>query len=127
MTDSAQTLPVPEAVGELYDRLTLSAMNDGTFNPHVHIGFWDRPDSEASLEEAVARLAEVVIDRLAVDDSAHVLDLGCGVGGPALNIVARADARSPASASARSRSKPPTGWRRRPGSPTGPCSAMPMR
>lgn len=93
MTDSTQTLPLPEAVGEMYDRLTLSAMNDGTFNPHVHIGFWDTPDSEASLEMAVARLTEVVIDRLAVDDSAHVLDLGCGVGGPALRIAARADAR----------------------------------
>ena len=87
MTDSTQTLPVPEAVGEPYDRLTLTAMNDGTCNPHVHIGFWDTPDSEASLDDAV------VIDRLTVDDSAHVLDLGCGVGGPALRITARTSAR----------------------------------
>lgn len=93
MTDSAQTQPVPEAVGELYDRLTLSAMNDGTFNPHVHIGFWDTPESVIPLEEAVVRLTDVVIDRLAVDESAHILDLGCGVGGPGLQIVARTGAR----------------------------------
>jgi hypothetical protein len=42
-----QTLPVPHAVGELYDKLTLSAMKDGTFNTNVHIGYWDTPESEA--------------------------------------------------------------------------------
>ncbi|WP_113703825.1 SAM-dependent methyltransferase [Nonomuraea lactucae] len=93
MTDSAQTLPVPEAVGKLYDRLTLSAMNDGAFNPNVHIGYWDTPDSEASIEEAMDRLTDVFIDRMRVGDSSHVLDLGCGVGGPGLRVVARTGAR----------------------------------
>jgi O-methyltransferase StaMB len=93
MTHSAQTLPVPQAVGELYDRLTLSAMNDGTFNPNVHIGYWDTPDSEASIEEAMDRLTDVFIERMRVDASSHVLDLGCGVGGPGLRVVAQTGAR----------------------------------
>ncbi|MEI5527683.1 methyltransferase domain-containing protein [Streptomyces brasiliscabiei] len=93
MTDSAQTLPVPGAVGELYDRLTLSAMNDGTFNPNVHIGYWDTPDSEATIEEAMDRLTDVFIEWLNADGSSHVLDLGCGVGGPGLRVVSATGAR----------------------------------
>lgn len=93
MTDSPQTLPVPEAVGELYDQLTLSAMKEGTFNPNVHIGYWDTPDSEASIEEAMDRLTDVFIERLQVDGSSHVLDLGCGVGGPGLRLAAHTGAR----------------------------------
>lgn len=87
MTDPTHDLPVPEAVGKLYDRLTLTALNDGTFNPNIHIGFWDTPNSQATLEEAVDRLTDVLIEHLLVDDSAHVLDLGCGVGGPGLRIT----------------------------------------
>lgn len=93
MTDSAQTLPVPGAVGELYDRLTLSAMTDGSFNPNVHIGYWDTPDSDASIEEAMDRLTDVFLERLAVDEASHLLDLGCGVGGPGLRVVAHTGAR----------------------------------
>ncbi|MQS38391.1 SAM-dependent methyltransferase, partial [Streptomyces katsurahamanus] len=93
MTHSAHPLPVPAAVGELYDRLTLNAMNDGAFNPNVHIGYWDTPDSDASIEEAMDRLTDVFIDRLGADGSSHVLDLGCGVGGPALRVVAHTGAR----------------------------------
>lgn len=93
MTDPVQTLPEPEAVGKLYDRLTLSAMNDGTFNPNVHIGYWDTPDSEATIEEAMDRLTDVFIERMRVDDSSHVLDLGCGVGGPGLRVVKHTGAR----------------------------------
>ncbi|MFI5618748.1 SAM-dependent methyltransferase [Streptomyces sp. NPDC051567] len=88
-----QTLPVPGAVGELYDRLTRSAMHDGTFNPNVHIGYWDTPDSEATIEEAMDRLTDVFIDWLKVDGSSHVLDLGCGVGGPGLRVVTHTGAR----------------------------------
>ncbi|TDD63481.1 class I SAM-dependent methyltransferase [Kribbella antibiotica] len=93
MTDSTQTLPVPGEVGKLYDALTLSAMTDGSFNPNVHIGYWDTPDSEATIEEAMDRLTDVFIERLKVDASAHVLDLGCGVGGPGLRVVATTGAR----------------------------------
>jgi SAM-dependent methyltransferase len=86
-------VPVPEAVGELYDRLTRSAMHDGAFNPNVHIGYWDTPDSAATVEEAMDRLTDVFIERLGAGATSHVLDLGCGVGGPALRVVARTGAR----------------------------------
>jgi ubiquinone/menaquinone biosynthesis C-methylase UbiE len=93
MTDSAQTLPVPGAVGKLYDQLTLNAMKDGTFNTNVHIGYWDSPDSDATIEEAMDRLTDVFIEHLDVDGTSHVLDLGCGVGGPGLRVVDRTGAR----------------------------------
>ncbi|GAB2805112.1 SAM-dependent methyltransferase [Streptomyces daliensis] len=93
MTDTAQTLPEPEAVGKLYDQLTLSAMKDGSFNTNVHIGYWDTPDSEATIEEAMDRLTDVFIERMKVDETSHVLDLGCGVGGPGLRVVTHTGAR----------------------------------
>ncbi|MFY1679632.1 MULTISPECIES: SAM-dependent methyltransferase [unclassified Streptomyces] len=94
MTETvSQTPPVPRAVGELYDRLTLNAMRDGSFNPNVHIGYWDEPDTPASIDEAMDRLTDVFIESMAVDAGSHVLDLGCGVGGPALRLVARTGAR----------------------------------
>ncbi|RDG38270.1 SAM-dependent methyltransferase [Streptomyces corynorhini] len=93
MTETTRTLPVPGAVGELYDRLTLSAMHDGTFNPNVHIGYWDTPDSKATIEEAMDRLTDVFTEWLRVDGTSHVLDLGCGVGGPGLRLVSHTGAR----------------------------------
>ncbi|KOV67638.1 SAM-dependent methyltransferase [Streptomyces sp. MMG1121] len=93
MTDTAQTPPVPGAVGKLYDQLTLNAMKEGTFNTNVHIGYWDTPDSEASIEEAMDRLTDVFIEHMKVDQASHVLDLGCGVGGPGLRVVAHTGAR----------------------------------
>ncbi|AXU17553.1 methyltransferase domain-containing protein (plasmid) [Streptomyces clavuligerus] len=68
-------------------------MRDGTFNPNVHIGYWDTPDSDASIEEAMDRFTDVCAERMRVDTLSHVLDLGCGVGGPALRIVSRTGAR----------------------------------
>ncbi|WP_424217390.1 SAM-dependent methyltransferase (plasmid) [Streptomyces sp. BI20] len=68
-------------------------MRDGTFNTNVHIGYWDGPDSRATVEEAMDRLTDVFIEWLRVDPGAHVLDLGCGVGGPGLRLVERAGAR----------------------------------
>ncbi|MBU7600850.1 methyltransferase domain-containing protein [Streptomyces sp. P38-E01] len=93
MSETAQKLPVPGDVGKLYDRLTVSAMSDGTFNTNVHIGYWDTPDSTATIEEAMDRLTDVFIERLKVDENSHVLDLGCGVGGPGLRLVERTGAR----------------------------------
>ncbi|AXG82296.1 methyltransferase domain-containing protein [Streptomyces paludis] len=68
-------------------------MRDGTFNPNVHIGYWDSPDSEATIDEAMDRLTDVFIDWLKADSSSHVLDLGCGVGGPGLRVVSHTGAR----------------------------------
>jgi O-methyltransferase StaMB len=88
-----QTLPQPQDVGALYDKLTLSAMRDGSFNTNVHIGYWDSPDSTATIDEAMDRLTDVFIEKLHVDSSSHVLDLGCGVGGPGLRLAGKTGAR----------------------------------
>jgi ubiquinone/menaquinone biosynthesis C-methylase UbiE len=88
-----QTLPQPHEVGALYDKLPLSAMRDGTCNTNVHIGYWDSPESIASIDEAMDRLTDLFIERLDVTESSHVLDLGCGVGGPGLRLAGRTGAR----------------------------------
>ncbi len=39
------------------------------------------------------RLTDVLIERLLVDETDHVLDVGCGVGGPGLRVVESTGAR----------------------------------
>jgi cyclopropane fatty-acyl-phospholipid synthase-like methyltransferase len=60
---------------------------------NLHFGYWDTPDSTATFDEAAERLTEVVVDRLPVGPGQHVLDLGCGHGGPALMVARRTGAR----------------------------------
>lgn len=59
----------------------------------MHIGYWDSPESTASIDEAMDRLTDVFIERLGVGESSHVLDLGCGVGGPGLRLAGHTGAR----------------------------------
>ena len=84
MAETPVLTPVPEAVGQLYDRATEMALSDGTFGENLHFGYWDGAEN---LSEAAIRLTDVMVDRLRVDPRSHVLDVGCGVGGPALRIA----------------------------------------
>ncbi|MBO3676495.1 methyltransferase domain-containing protein [Streptomyces sp. NEAU-YJ-81] len=93
MPESTLPVPVPEAVGKLYDEILHEELSYGFVNRQLHIGFWDDPESDTPYEEAAVRFTDVVIERLKVDANAHVLDLGCGVGGPGLQIVERTGAR----------------------------------
>ncbi|ONI71025.1 SAM-dependent methyltransferase [Actinosynnema sp. ALI-1.44] len=87
----SQALPVPEDVGRLYDRFTAS--RDATSGVNMHFGYWDTPDSDVPLSDAADRLTDLVTDRLRVAQGSHVLDVGCGVGGPAVRIAGRTGAR----------------------------------
>ncbi|WP_225953782.1 SAM-dependent methyltransferase [Kibdelosporangium phytohabitans] len=59
----------------------------------MHFGYWDPPDSGVPLSDAADRLTDLVTDRLRAGQGDHVLDVGCGVGGPAARIAARTGAR----------------------------------
>ncbi|GAA0911425.1 SAM-dependent methyltransferase [Streptomyces thermoalcalitolerans] len=83
-------LPVPDEVGRLYDRYT--DLGSATLGENLHFGYWDTPDSTASLEEATDRLTDLLTDRLRIGPGSRVLDLGCGTGRPALRIAARTGA-----------------------------------
>ncbi|WP_075731647.1 class I SAM-dependent methyltransferase [Streptomyces acidiscabies] len=93
-TDPVMTpAPVAEEVGRMYDRMTLLAADlaggDG-FN--AHLGYWDTPDSALTYDEATDRLTDVMTDRLRIGAGSRLLDLGCGVGAPAVRIARRTGA-----------------------------------
>ncbi|AXX30641.1 methyltransferase domain-containing protein [Actinosynnema pretiosum subsp. pretiosum] len=79
--------PVPEAVGRLYDDLLEAELEGGAADPNLHIGYWDAPDSPTPRAEAVVRFTDEHVRRLHVTTGDRVLDVGCGVGGPALRAV----------------------------------------
>ncbi|MDI2031359.1 methyltransferase domain-containing protein [Saccharopolyspora sp. TS4A08] len=91
-----------EAVGKLYDRFAAESRDlwpeeaevpNFGFGEHLHFGYWESEDDDAPLGVAALRLTDMVIDRLRVDDTHHVLDVGCGIGGPALRTARRTGAR----------------------------------
>jgi O-methyltransferase StaMB len=79
------SMPAPEEVGRLYDRVALSAA--ATFGYNLHFGYWDDPDSDVPFSEAADRLTDIMAEKLNIGPGSHVLDVGCGVGGPGVRIA----------------------------------------
>ncbi|MFE4973675.1 methyltransferase domain-containing protein [Kitasatospora sp. NPDC056651] len=83
--------PVPEEVGQLYDRMTLLAadlLGDDTGHGYnAHLGYWDAPHSDLTYDEATDRLTDVLAGRLRIGAGSRLLDVGCGVGAPAVRIA----------------------------------------
>ncbi|BFV61014.1 methyltransferase domain-containing protein [Kitasatospora sp. CMC57] len=77
------------AVERYYD-ITLDLYED-LWGEHVHHGFWDPgeipgPDG-ADRHAATDRLVRELVDYARVPAGARVLDVGCGIGGPALHLA----------------------------------------
>ncbi|MEO7196279.1 MAG: methyltransferase domain-containing protein [Pseudonocardiaceae bacterium] len=83
--------PVPDEVGHLYDRFALTAATKPGDN--LHVGYWDDLDSEVPPDEAADRLTDVMAEKLKIGSGSHVLDVGCGVGGPGVRIAQLTGAR----------------------------------
>jgi ubiquinone/menaquinone biosynthesis C-methylase UbiE len=79
-----------ELVGQLYD--SISWVFSSTWDENFHFGYWDGPDDSSSIAEATDRLTDLLIDALAVDAGDRVLDIGCGVGKPAMRLFRRTGA-----------------------------------
>jgi len=82
LTESA-TLPV------YFDRM-IDAFHRGAMGRHAHLGHWDLPltegslqstEAETPLEAAQRRLNDQMIRRAELRDGARVLDVACGFGG----------------------------------------------
>jgi cyclopropane fatty-acyl-phospholipid synthase-like methyltransferase len=85
----AQAFTAPNKVADIYDRFTSVDVNGS----NLHFGYWDDPAADTSVEEATDRLTDLLIARLAIGPTSHVLDVGCGVGGPAVRIAKYSGAR----------------------------------
>ena len=77
------------AVERYYD--TTLDLYEELWGEHVHHGFWDegeRPGADgADRHEATDRLVRELVAYAGVPERAHVLDVGCGIGGPALYLA----------------------------------------
>ncbi len=77
------------AVERYYD-ITLDLYED-LWGEHVHHGYWDEGQAPArdgaDRQAATDRLVHELVTHAAVPAGAHVLDVGCGIGGPALHLA----------------------------------------
>ncbi|MEV0943291.1 methyltransferase domain-containing protein [Micromonospora wenchangensis] len=78
-----KTIPDPRDVGELYDQID----NKGV----LHFGYWESLEDDTPLEAAADRLTDVVAENLRFAPGASLVDVGCGLGTPAVRIARQAD------------------------------------
>ncbi|MFG2651388.1 SAM-dependent methyltransferase [Streptomyces sp. NPDC048436] len=82
---TTENAPSSSKVADVYDEITTVMAK--LWNGNLHYGYWSGPDDDSSFEEAVDRMTEQVIRRLDPRPGQHVLDVGCGIGSPALQLA----------------------------------------
>jgi cyclopropane fatty-acyl-phospholipid synthase-like methyltransferase len=65
----------------------IGALLQIAWNDNFHFGYWDSPEDKSSIEEATNRFTELLTERLRVGPGDRVLDVGCGIGKPALQMA----------------------------------------
>ncbi|GAA2520166.1 methyltransferase domain-containing protein [Winogradskya humida] len=81
--------PTTDEVIAFYDHAV--PMINRLVGDNVHLGYWTSPGDPSSVQEATDRLTDMMIERLGLVPGATVLDLGCGLGAPAVRLGKAAD------------------------------------
>lgn len=59
------------------------------FGRHFHFGYFENP--HLSLDEATGALNDMLLEQAELNGTGHVLDVGCGIGGPAFYLKEKLD------------------------------------
>jgi ubiquinone/menaquinone biosynthesis C-methylase UbiE len=77
--------PTKEEVVAFYE--SAIPLIDRLVGVNVHLGYWPSPEDTSSVQEATDRLTDMMVERLGVGPGRRVLDLGCGLGAPAVRMA----------------------------------------
>ncbi len=83
---SPSALPTPDQVTDYYG--TLGPLLQMAWGDNFHFGYWDGPRDTSTPEEATDRFTDLLTERLKIEPGQRILDVGCGIGRPALRIAA---------------------------------------
>jgi cyclopropane fatty-acyl-phospholipid synthase-like methyltransferase len=75
-----------EGVAGLYDSPE-GQLGPILFGGHLHWGYWDEAHAADDFATAADRLAQIMIDKTRIGAGERFVDLGCGVGQPAVKLV----------------------------------------
>jgi tocopherol O-methyltransferase len=88
--ESTAVDPVLNTAVERYYDTTLDLYEE-LWGEHVHHGFWDPGEAPGSggadRKKATDRLVTELVDYARLPHGARILDVGCGIGGPALHLA----------------------------------------
>lgn len=88
MTDKMATQP--ELVSDLYDVFTHMFLR--FWGENFHYGYWLSDEDDSSVNVATDRLTDLLIERLELQPGQRMLDVGCGIGMPALRLAGTVEA-----------------------------------
>jgi cyclopropane fatty-acyl-phospholipid synthase-like methyltransferase len=82
---SQSTRPGDDQVSDLYD--SFGPLLSMIWDDNYHFGYWETSTDDSSIEVATDRFTDVLIAKLGVGENHQVLDVGCGVGKPAVRLA----------------------------------------
>ena len=82
--------PQPEDVSDFYDVYTHVLLR--AWGDNFHYGYWLSDDDDTPADVAAERLTDLLVERIALRPGDRMLDVGCGVGVPAIRLAEAVDA-----------------------------------
>lgn len=83
------TNPTPFKVGEAYD--SFADLLDQLWGENLHHGYWGDTSGDMTLEDATTRLTDRLTGLLTIKPGDRLLDIGCGIGEPAIRLASAHD------------------------------------